>query len=391
MMDSRNAQKISNNLTAPDTGSGIVADGKKALATPTESGAGVSVAPYKPEYFAQVIGLYKLVFGGQEAKKFAARRPWSQEHNLCPQDTPEWVLLDDNRVVGFLATIPLPYWIGGELVAAHTPSDYMVHPDYRFHGVKLMQAFFKACPSCVSCDDMEATIKVTKWLGAREAGSLSRHTNVLNAGALAERIGLGAMAAPMLWPAVQIMRISRGLWKYGHGPLEKVHALTEFDGRFDAFFKSRRPSAAAMVAKDQRFLEWRYGPHSPHKEREIGAIIDRKGALSGYVVFHLSPDSRTGYVLDLETAARNRARLAASLLSYALSRLDRRGARQVKCYHLAPGQTYPSGLLRGLGFLRRGSHKLLVRFQDPALAKTAHQKGAWSYSYGDSEASHSSI
>ncbi|MBM3940942.1 MAG: GNAT family N-acetyltransferase [SAR202 cluster bacterium] len=142
------------------------------------------VRPFADSDAPQVLALYADVFGRQAPLDFEARWLWSQARELHPEASRQWVLAVGGRVVGYLAAIPQTYAIAGESLVAHTPSDYMVHPEFRFHGVRLMQACLGACPRIVSCDDMEATIHVERWLGAAPAGWLTRHVKVLDPRAL---------------------------------------------------------------------------------------------------------------------------------------------------------------------------------------------------------------
>src|SRR5690606_16899402 len=152
---------------------------------------------FQPGHFEQVCKLYAEIFSTPAAEAFRRRWKWSQEESLYPAETRRWVLLADDVVKGFLGTVPMLYRVRGKQVIAHTPCDYMVHPDQRFHGIKLMRQCFKDCPDCVSTDDIEATIKVTKWLGAAEAGSMVRFARVVDA--RAARRGRLADVPSLLW------------------------------------------------------------------------------------------------------------------------------------------------------------------------------------------------
>src|SRR5947209_10074763 len=80
----------------------------------------VALRDFRQGDWANVVQLYREVFGKSAADAFAARWQWAHVANLYPLDSPKWVVECGDRVVGFLATIPLPYWINGKSVVAHT-------------------------------------------------------------------------------------------------------------------------------------------------------------------------------------------------------------------------------------------------------------------------------
>lgn len=357
------------------------------------------VRPFQEADREQVYDLYKEVFGeygkrfGEDwPRAFRSRWQWAQQENLYPQDSPRWVLTSGEGVVGFLATIPVPYWINGTSVIAHTPCDYMVHPDHRFHGIKLMRKFFRSCDNCVTCDDIPATIKLTQWLGAKPVGQLVRYVKILDGRALGRRQGWSRVPASVLWMMTQGLRWSDRLWRIDDGFAGKVELLDHFDWRFDHFFNRVSGLTRATALRNTQFLKWRYGNTSPHARREIGVATDANSGLIGYVIFYLSGGpSRIGYVLDLQVLPFNNVKAATALLGYAVERLRGKGAWTVRYYHVSSPFNPPDEMLNRYGFVPRGGYQLLVKFRDERLAATACSQSSWNYSYGDSEASHAAV
>lgn len=351
----------------------------------------VQLIPFQVDHKEQVFQLYREVFGPSAAESFQERWQWAQEQCLYPGYNPKWVLVDRERVVGFLSTIPLPYIVRGIPVLAHTPCDYMVHPEYRFHGIGLLREFFRSCENCVTCDDMPSTIKVTRWLGARPVGRLVRYVKVLDPRALRPN-WRWAGAAPMRWPICFLLRGSLSRLSYPRERQFDVEPVSRFDLRFEDFFHKLTKQVTVTPGRDLQFLEWRYGRESPHGGREIGVIADQKQELLGYVIFYLSrAPHRSGYILDLQTLPQRAGEVGNALLGYAGGKLRDRGAWSIRYHHLASPHTVPAHTLRRHGFIPRGCHQFLVRFRDPAISHFAGFSGNWSYSYGDSEASHSSV
>ncbi len=232
----------------------------------------IKLAALKEEHWEQVYRLYCDVFGSRPADAFAARRRWARQQDLAPEATPGWVLLDGESVVGFLTTVPMQYLIDGVAVVAHTPADYMVHQSYRFHGIRLMQEFFRSCDNCVSCDDMRPTVRVIEWLGGKRAGALIRYVKILD-GRVMRWQGRWGLVPPLLWwPMTMVLRGADRVRTRRLGSGVTVEALTNPDERFARFSQRLSQMIPAMPTKDRRFFEWRYGEASPQAGREIGVV-----------------------------------------------------------------------------------------------------------------------
>jgi hypothetical protein len=344
--------------------------------------------PFQMRHRQQVYELYGKIFSERSRVGFEARWEWGRENDLSFQGGAKWVLADEQGVVGFLNTVQLAYRIGGTTVTAYTPADYMVDPEYRFYGLQLMREFFRTCENCVSADDVPSTIRVTEWLGAKRAGRLVGYVKVLDGRALRqhETFNRVPLAAQRLLTGVLGLRDAVRL--SGKNAL-RVEPLQEFDGRLEKFFLQISQHATAIPVRDLRFLQWRYGPTSPHSTREIGVVTDGGGNLLGYVVFHLSAATHRGLILDLLALPEAGVEVPIALMRYAVKRLRAEGAWTVR--YFASPSAVPVPVLRRLGFIRRGGYVLSVKFADPGIEAIATQPDAWNYSFGDSEASHSFV
>ncbi|MDN5698184.1 MAG: GNAT family N-acetyltransferase, partial [Rubrobacter sp.] len=97
---------------------------------------------------------------------------WYQSHPLADQ-MQRWISeTEDGEVVGHLAAMPLYYRVNGQRMIAHTPGDYMVHPEHGFQALSLMRRFFKSVDNCFACDMVPAVIDVQSRFGADVAGQM---------------------------------------------------------------------------------------------------------------------------------------------------------------------------------------------------------------------------
>jgi hypothetical protein len=338
-----------------------------------------------------VFNLYDTVFGKIGGQIFRSRWQWAHVDNPLPEHSPKWVLDHGGVIVGFLAAMALPYCINGERVIANTTCDYMVHPDHRFHGIKLMKEFFNASENIVTCDDMEATLKVTQWLGAKPVGNMVRYTKVLDGRFLKKRGGKFANVPSALLSLVTVgLRLRDAVKSYGKGVT--VVPVSEFDERFDRLAEKLSKNAPAMIVRDSAFLRWRYGESSPCARVNVGVIYDSDNEIAGYVIFNVSATSRIeneGYIVDIQTSAQNDKKTAEALIRYAVSNLRK------QCAWVIYYRQMPSSLsalahetLQGYGFLPRGRHVFMTKMKNDKIAEISLNERNWNYSFGDSEASH---
>ena len=349
-----------------------------------------TIAPFVDSMREQVFDLYAEVFGKDAAIKFRARWNWAQVENLYPELSRQWVVLSGDRVVGFLGTIPLPYSIGGKHVIAHTTCDFMVHPDARFYDIKLMKQFFAECENLVAADDVDATIKVTTWLGARDVGEMQHHLRVVDARALRKRQAKRVPA--VLFRVVNpFFRMFDSLRLRTPGAGIAVAEAETFDERFERLYHRQTGHQTATVVRDLRYLEWRYGKESPQSDRKIGIVLDSDGELEGYVVF-LGPSdlaySRRGRILELNVTGERRDAVTSALLRYATNELRKAGSWTITIHSVISEHSATENILKAHGFVRRTGHRLLIKLRDHEAMQIASTESNWSYTYGDSEASH---
>jgi hypothetical protein len=348
------------------------------------------VVPFDESMRDQVFALYEDVFGADAAVKYRDRWNWSQVENLYPDLTRHWVVLSGERVVGFLGTIPVPYNIGGKPYIAHTTCDFMVHPDARFYGIKLMKQFFAECENLVAADDVDATIKVTTWLGAQDVGEMKRFIRIVDARALRKRqlkrIPLGFFRAenPLLrtFNMLKFRPAGKGI---------AVTDIKEFDERFERLYRRQVGPQQATVARDLRYMEWRYGKASPQSERRIGIVTGSDGDLEGYVVLLGQTDpkgNRRGRILDLHAVGDRKHEVTSALMRFAVNTLRESGAWAVVIHSVTGEHSATENILKSHGFVHRSGHRLLVKLRDDEAMQIAASDSNWSYTYGDSEASH---
>lgn len=307
---------------------------------------------------------------------------WLETHPLAGE-AHRWALTVDDTVMGVLAAVPQYYRIDGQRVVAHTPMDYMVHPQYGFHGLSLMREFFRTCPNCVTCDQLEAPVEVEKRLGrVEEVAKLRYAVKLLDAPGRAR--SLPASARRLLNGG---FRVADAALTSSFGSSQEVEVLEGFDERFDSLFERVAASVPCLPEKDAAFLRWRYGPGSPQSPVTILGVSDGESLL-GYAVLRVTSNGENGYVLDLTTLPGHR-NVAPALLREAVRHFRRANVPIIR-YRFLESSVSPR--LRDLGrmgffFRKTMPHTLLVKFAEPSQQKSALDPARWAYNIGDGEPS----
>ena len=171
----------------------------------------------------------------------------------------------------------------------------------------------------------------------------------------------------------------------------RVEALGGFDETFDELFESVAAVVPCVPEKDAAFLRWRYGPGSPQSPVTVLGVREGE-TLLGYAVLWVKAGGDTpryaSNLLDLMTRP-GRDDVARALLKGAIEHFAQAGTYAIRYRFLeSPTSPRPKDVWR-LGFLPRNErrHKLLVKFADHNLHKTALDPANWSYTTGDGEAS----
>lgn len=353
---------------------------------------------------------------------------WYQRHPLAGS-MQRWISeTEDGEVIGHLAAMPLYYRVNGERVVAHTPGDYMVHPEHSFQALSLMRRFFKSVDNTFACDMVPAVITVESRFGAEVIGQMQYTAKLLNVARLPvppvpERLrkvlglppqfapargytgheddGYAEIGEPEPMPQARPRAPIPGplksalngglealdqLLAKGYGEGYEVEKVDHFDEGFDRFFEKVAAVTPCIQEKDAAFLNWRYGPDSPQQPVEVIAVRGRQGVL-GYAVIKVLEKARDSFILDL-MALPGYTQVARALVRESVRRCRKRGADMIRYRYLeAPATPRETDLLR-MGFFSRGASRrnsILVSFEDEKKHALATDLDNWSYNIGDGE------
>ena len=354
----------------------------------------------------------------RETGFYASVYDWFAKHPLADQ-VHRWVAITDaGQIVGHLSGTPQYYRINGERAVAHTPGDYMVHPQYGFYAVSLMRKFFRETENCVACDMLPSVIGVETRLGAEEAGTMQYGIKLLDVARLPtpplpDRISrllnlddhqtnepsndTEVQEAPRTRPRLPLPKPVKRVLNGGLRLLDDVlgrtfgggleaEVIESFDDSFNELFEEVAAEVVCIPEKDAAFLRWRYGPGSPQYPVTVIGVRDGEKLL-GYAVLKTTI-GMDGYILDLSTLP-GRRDVSRALLREAVRSFRKAGTHIIRYRFKESSFSAHREDLSRLGFFQRGKrlNRLISKFADPALHAAARDIDNWSYNVGDGEAS----
>ncbi len=353
-----------------------------------------AIRPYRPQDEAGIVSLRAAAFPSWPA---ARRHAWSGSAYAWLAASPEgarmrrWVVDAGDRVIGHVAAVPQAYRVDGRRVVAWTPTELMIEPGYGFHALALMRTLFRECPDYVGVNTVPEATAIEARFGAEPVGGLRYEIKALDIARhpdLPRRIPGGALRA-----AAGGVRAADRILLAAIGHRFRVERIDAFDDGFDRLLERVVRAVPCVVEKDARFLQWRYGPGSPHAAATVLAVRDGDEPL-GYAVVRTSPEL-DGQLLDL-TVRPGRRDVARALVGASIETAWAAGAWVLR-YWWTPSPVGPSSRdLRALGFLSRETrgraegrprhqHTLMVHLADPHLQRVACDLANWSYALGDGE------
>jgi GNAT superfamily N-acetyltransferase len=298
------------------------------------------------------------------------------------EESPNFIFLQDGKVLGYVGTIPIRVWTGKDGRPAHWVKGLMVLPEFRNGPVGFL--VLKEAARNLDCSLALAVLPVVvglfERLGFSDLGILPNFVRalrparllhrlrladigfsrlppgLLRAAALAQRIGLASAAGICAGAMTRLWIAARG----GFPRFLSIETAVPEPAEMDALWLRTRGALSGSLVRDSRYLSWRYPPHESEaykfvairEGRELSAlaVVRRPRAegdprLHGIAVATVSewifpldrPRSGLAALAGAEQVARSfgaDALLCSASHPAALSLLPRRG------YWKAPGNVH---------------------------------------------------
>jgi hypothetical protein len=361
------------------------------------------IEEFQPAHRSDVLSLYRDVFGTWSAERFAARWDWQFAANpfVAERKPLIQVALENGRLIGHLASFPIPLRLQGRRKIALCASDFVVDGRHPMAAAAMFRSLLRQSPILATGFGTPAE-SMLRLSGATllPASSVSCSFRIRSIGALRRALKrrlpsrLSFLAAPLF------ARPLAQWWKKQDPPPRReprlspqggpVRTFLRFTAEHEEFWTEVSAGRGGGVDKDARYMNWRYaeGPARSLIFLELRGEDDRlRGITIGGVRADLHehvPCGTTGVVCEFwvrpgdDDAAR---RLAFGILE----RLD---LSEVDGVHI-PGVPGPiQGVLVGSGFVRSESKEYQVAIKadpgDLAPAAATDPENCWA-SAGDGD------
>ena len=193
-----------------------------------------------------------------------------------------FVLHDENRIVGSVVLVPARFKVGDKTFYGCFEIDLMVLPEYRFHGLKLLNATWreKRFPIVVSTTLNETSYALEKKLGAKDTAHTKKQ--YIKITGLSRGLTLRSLNFKNLILYVKALpgRFSRDTVTGKGLDIKKV---SRFDSGYDDLFNRVSPDYKMLHIRDSMYLNWRYVDF-PYGERAIFSAFDNEGMIRGFIV-----------------------------------------------------------------------------------------------------------
>ena len=223
---------------------------------------------------ARILALFEASFGGPRSRE---RWTWAYRDNPYGAHRISQAFDADGRLVAHYAGYPVPFHrastSGDERLTALQIGDTMTARNVRHIGRGTTSLLGRTVGHFYArfC---EGAVAFNYGFNTASARRLSQ----LFAGARAvEPVAFARRDARRPWPRLGFRERLRGGFR--------VERVTDFDGRFDDLFARVRDSYALLVARDARYLSWRYAACPDGGYVSYG--VYRRDRLVGWSVFRL--------------------------------------------------------------------------------------------------------
>jgi predicted N-acetyltransferase YhbS len=332
----------------------------------------------------QILELRGIALSGPKNKQW-----WKWMYQDGPLGPAVIILAEaKQKIIGQHASLPVPIKIKDQVTRGSHGIDLMVHPDYRHQGIfitldKTLNESLKGTYRSISygTPNDQSRPGFVNRLNAMEIGEVPILLKVIDwSTVLKSRYKIPVVIGKLLG------YVWEGITGRATPPKDTditVEEVFSFDERINQFWEKASKLKNIMIAKDMKYLNWRYVA-KPGNEYKI-LMAKKQQEIAGYIVLKLKKDIRShGYIVDLLTLP-GESTAASWLITRALKSLKEDGAATISCWMLEDTPYY--GILRKLGFVRRTGPLLCSRVIDMNIPKEFVTNPAnWYYVMGDGDA-----
>lgn len=348
----------------------------------------MEIRKYKTEDKTKIISLIEVVWGKKFAETFNEIFEWKVEKssNYWSNDNHTLVVEKNESIIGLATVTAVPIKIKNRIVTGLWVGDYIVHPTHRGStGIKLMKQIMRE-PHIFLGTPNEISYKIAKRLKWFDILTLTNRVYIINMKKNLEKKIKNKFVINLL---DQIWRITRKICF----PDGKVSALkdmilikiTKFDERIDTFFQEVANDHEIMIARNMKYLNWRFSER-PDREYDIYLAV-KKEKIVGYVVFNHETieEIKYGRIIDLLVINSEIATLNMLILK-AKNELERAGVDLITFYISNKNIIYNRALIkRGFIFKKNKGQLIGYNNNDSVSNEELMQGKDWFITMADSD------
>lgn len=267
------------------------------------------VSRVTPEINDALADFFHAIWGSEgTGDEVAAARAAAASNNPTEPgiEVPEFVFLLNEKVIGYLGTVPVSFWNGRVETPTYWLKGFMVHPDHRNGpvGFNLLKEALKTIGPSGAIAAAPAARRLFTAVGFAECGPIPNFVSVLRPSRFMSLIDLEAFGSHIPKPAVRtlvlaqraglmkvagaIAWLAQGAWKGAHGEARTGYQL-QCDGvlpasaELNALWTAARSDMKSAAVRDGTFLPWRYHP-ARGDQYEAASVRDGTGRLVAVAV-----------------------------------------------------------------------------------------------------------
>jgi GNAT superfamily N-acetyltransferase len=210
-----------------------------------------------------------------------ARRSMAAENPVSPgEEPPAFLLLKEGKILGYVGTIPIRIWSGGEEHPAHWIKGFWVLAEYRNGpiGFLVLREALRNLSCSLALTVLPVVIGLSVALGFSDLGALPNLVRVVRPGrllrrirlddigfarlprwlfraaTLSQRIGLASAGGICAGAVARLAVTARG--RYPRSLV--VSSGLPDPAEVDALWQRTRATISASLVRDARYLSWRY-------------------------------------------------------------------------------------------------------------------------------------
>lgn len=332
--------------------------------------------------------LFKEVFGTEIDERY-----WDWKYFKNPAgEHMMYVAVEpaSGRIVGEIGAIPVRVYINGRAVEANQVVDIVILPEYQKRGpffqlekLSREEIINRNMPLSYAVS-IKRTYKIsTKMLKFKGVYPINKMVKVLDPSPfLRKKIGFLGSIIGGVWKTA--LRMGYYLKRSSLSEGYIIEEVDEFDKRFDEFWKNESKNYGIIIARNSRYLNWRY-LQNPLFNYKIFVILSEKN-IKGFVVLSYEKEEwiKRGRIVDIFIEKDN-IQAAVALINKAIGYFYKNNCAIVATW--IPEHSWLFPVFKKFGFKSKETpHDLIIRSYDDKLQYDyLTDRKNWYLTMGDSD------